>query len=982
MLGFAVGLFCIQSTLPAQPASLENGQRFRRELATAETHDYSVSLRRGDWFRAVFRPYGIHASIEIRDPAGSEQINYDTSRHTQIDTLPQFIAQVDGVHRIQVRARSRGKGSYDVRISIQPADDLARASTEAVKTLLAADPSGDRNAATARQTITRFEHAVELARQAVEPMLEAHLSRRLGVAYLTLGELAPADRWLEGSLAIFRRESNAAGIAAATHDLATHRMMAGERRMAIDLYRKAFALRESAGDAWGAAQSLTNLGLAYHPTEEPEKQLEAYSLALTRWRHLGDVHAEATTLHNIAETYLRLGDYPRALEYCERALPLHRANAQLAGETHTLSHMADAYRNLGQPQKSLNLLTDAVQLARKRDVQWMLANTLVDLAQTLQAVRQPAKAIEAYEEALAIRLKTGNRGLVAQIRSELGIMRMATHPDRAKEDLTAALQTFESTGNQAGRMQALAGLALLDRKNGHLAAALARMETALGLLEKIREKVPGAELRASLLASRRDYHDLHVDLLMELHRSDPRAGHAARAFAAVESGRARGLLDLLAEAGVSVEQGIAPELRERELRAIGRLSNLSARLLAERSKPAPDANRIRLIESETAELDAEADRLQVLIRASHRAYADLKYPKALSLHDVQSVLAPGVALAEYALTREASYLFVVTRSSFAAHRLAPPPAIEAKLREFREMVGRPGRREFARYRQVAASLYQMLLGPAESLLARNSRLVIVPDGVLHYLPFEALTTGGETAGSFAALPYLARRWSTAYAPSATVYARLVSTPGASAGGNLMALGNPLNALAPRLPAAENEARTVAAMFGGARSTVLLGLDATEHAVKFDPRVADASVLHFAAHGVLDDRPRASGLLLAAGKGEDGLLQAREIFNLRWKASLAVLSACDSGSGTLQRGEGVLALTRAFLYAGAEAVAVSLWRVEDLATSALMQSFYDAFRKSGDPVTSLRKAKLTLIANPTTAHPYYWAPFVLVGGAGK
>jgi CHAT domain-containing protein len=251
------------------------------------------------------------------------------------------------------------------------------------------------------------------------------------------------------------------------------------------------------------------------------------------------------------------------------------------------------------------------------------------------------------------------------------------------------------------------------------------------------------------------------------------------------------------------------------------------------------------------------------------------------------------------------------------------------------------------------------------------------------------------------LPYLIREHAVSYVPSVSVLASLrppatrpaaarprfvaFANPTLDPGGKVPAAvtrslveGNSSWRLAP-LPEAESEAAGIARLYPSGESKVYSGDDAREENVKHNALVETAERLHFATHGLLDGRhPELSGLVLAQEPGgEDGFLQAYEIFRLKLSADLVVLSACET-LGTEVTGEGVVGMTRAFLYAGAPSVLVSLWRVSDTGTSDLMLHFYRSLEPADDEAGSLRRAKLEMIADPRRSHPYYWAPFVLVG----
>jgi CHAT domain-containing protein len=280
--------------------------------------------------------------------------------------------------------------------------------------------------------------------------------------------------------------------------------------------------------------------------------------------------------------------------------------------------------------------------------------------------------------------------------------------------------------------------------------------------------------------------------------------------------------------------------------------------------------------------------------------------------------------------------------------------------------------------------------------------LIVPDKSLAYLPFETLVAAKPSGASGS--QYLIERFAIDYAPSASALAEVVGIQAPKQSQAFVAFADPIyeadsqdkasssagktNHLAERgldlrpLPYTRTEANSIGALFPPTERKVFLGADASEQNVKSAPLV-DYRYIHFATHGVVDeDMPSRSGVVLSlvGNDKEDGVLQMPEIMRLKLNADLVTLSACRTGLGEIVGGEGVLGLTRAFMYAGARSVVASLWNVNDTATAALMKSFYTNLKNGQPKDEALRQAKLSLIRGKqmTWRHPYYWAPFVLAG----
>ena len=602
----------------------------------------------------------------------------------------------------------------------------------------------------------------------------------------------------------------------------------------------------------------------------------------------------------------------------------------------------------------------------------------------------------------------------------------------------------------------LYGLAQVERDRGNLAEAQLRMEESLNIIESLRGKVASQDLRATFLAQKQDYYEFYTDLLMRLHQREPLKGHDLAALQASERARARSLLELLAEARVDVEQGIAPELKQHERVTHSRIAWLQSRLIEAYSQATPDRNKISTLEEELKKVDAEREQLTMEIRQKHPRYAELQYPAPLGLQAIQSLLDDRTLLLEYALGKDASFLFAVTRNDFLVAPLHSAPSIAAQVEALRlTITSQPQRSALGQQITVARQLYRELIEPAGKLLTGKQKLVIVPSGILHYLPFEVLLSSGEertlTSAGSGKWPYLVRDYAISYVPSAGVLASLRSRPEeksaprktflafadpaygnetgteaslvrSSLGG---AFGDERSWKLGRLAESRREVEQIAGLYARDQVSLLLGQQASEENVKTSGRLSQYRFIHFATHGLLNEaNPPYSGLILSldtAGKAppsatrkpgpaspqvatvapasagsagprstagqparsdgpplEDGLLQVYEVFNLKLNADLVVLSACETGLGKEVKGEGLMGLTHAFLYAGTPSVLVSLWNVQDRSTADLMINFYQQLDRGEDKAEALRQAKLRLIQQNRFAQPYYWAPFILIG----
>jgi CHAT domain-containing protein/Tfp pilus assembly protein PilF len=862
-----------------------------------------------------------------------------------------------------------------------------------------------------------YGQALQVAQDAGDSRSAAKAQTAIGLALFFLHAETEAGDYFEAALPALTKAQDAASLAEVTFRLGFHEFSVGRYDEAQDFYRQALSFAEIDNHQLVPA-ILNGLGAILISRGVTRGAVEQYRRALDLATAAGNQREQATALAGLGAIDRLQGRPQEALGKLRSALAINHQDPSLrAEEVKTLDLMGTVDLDLGDPAKALAEFRSAIEVFRDGKNPAWLARTLgvlgnAELAtdrieealgtyREMRAVAEAeklglqagaaalhgigaaqrrrghlAEAVEALEGALTFRQGKERLG-EALTRQELGKVYQALGSlDKAEISLREALRIADALEALLPRASLHYDLAQLERKRGDLKAAVAEIEQAIRILETVRADLSEDRLRTSFFASRRSYYDLYVDLLMELERRHPGQGEAERALAASDQGHARGLLDLLGR--LELTRGISASLRQAEAETAARLSQIQSELvdesLKEKARPAVQADlRQRLTAAE-----AEQEAIEQQIKAESPDYYKVRYPSLLKSGEIQSLLDADSALLEYSLGEQASYLFVVTREhGLKAHRLElSREEIASEAEKIRGPIERHGELSYA-YQAAAFKLYRALIVPAEGDLVGKRRLLIAADGPLNHLPFEALLTGKAQDDSGLNGLYLLNRFVVSYIPSASVLSSL-SQQRAAVGGEppprFMAFapsygGSP--AALPALEGAEAEVRAIADRYPG-KAKLYLGPDASLDNVKKGPLFSDC--VHFAGHGSLDEEhPERSGLLL-----EGGLLTVSDIFNLELNAGLVVLSACQT-AGTEVRGEGLVGLTRAFFYAGSPSVIVSLWRVEDRKTSDLMLRFYANLDQTGDKSEALRQAKLGMIARRGAfAHPYYWAPFILVG----
>lgn len=874
----------------------------------------------------------------------------------------------------------------------------------------------------APKAIEFFDEALPLRRAARNPTGLASTLDNLGLAYLYAGEMQKAFDYSNQALTLFRELNDRKGVANVLNNIGGIYFTLGDFRKALDYFAQGLDLRRALGQRREESIALNNIGRVHDLLGEAQKALDYHRQALEIRRELGHRVMEAGSLNNIGLVYDWLGDKEKAVEHYKRALELFRAANDRNLEATALNNIGGFYVNtLKDTKTALDYYNRALEIRRALGQPIELAIMLDNIGHLYNLLGDSRKALEYHREALTIRQKSGHRLGEAASLNNLGAAHYSLGQlSMALDYFNQALKLYRSVGDRTKEAIALYGLAMIERDRGNLDEARVWMEASLNIVESLRGGVASQHLRASYLAQKQDYYEFYTDLLMRLHQREPAKAHNVAAFQVSERARARSLLELLAEARIDVEQDISPELKQRERATHLRIARIQGELIQAYSQAQPDRSRTAALEEELKQTDAEREQLRAEIRQRHPRYAELQYPAAPKLKDVQALLDDQTVLLEYALGQKTSFLFAVTRDDFLVARLPPASAVDAEVEALRALItSRPQRSDFEKKVRHSRKLFRAVLEPASRLLAGKQRLIIVPSGILHYLPFEVLLTKGEekTLATMTPvrLPYLVRDYAISYVPSAAVLASLRTRPTKStAGKSFLAFADPVYGNLTELPSglaqpnlseafggekpwhlerlieSRREVEEISALFPKNQVSLLLREQAREENAKTAGRFNEFRFVHFATHGLLnEERPSYSGLILSlAGiqknshsadpQAEDGLLQAYEIFNLKLNADLVVLSACQTGLGKEVKGEGLVGLSHAFFYAGTPSLVVSLWKVQDRSTADLMVNLYREIGRTQTKSEALRQAKLRLIQQNRYADPYYWAPFVLTG----
>ena len=869
-----------------------------------------------------------------------------------------------------------------------------------------------------QEALKLYGKALDVYRAAESKLGEADIHNKLGATLQKLGRYTEAEAEYRKSGELSDELKILVGREQADANLAGLYATIGRYGEAITGYEAALSAFRTRKARASEAIALANLGKVYSSEGDLSKALESRRAALAIYEELNDARGAAQEIYGIALIDSDRARYAEALASLTRALEVFRTAGLRLDEANALSTQSGVYRQLGKIDEAMTASEASRRIRTEIGDRPGLARAESSLAAIYQQTGRYGDARLAYEHSLTELRAIGERPGELTVLNNLGLVLRALGRNKdAREQLEAALKLARSLGDRGAEAHALGNLAFLQQAEGDLGGAEARyrevlavagegerpdvafrahfglslvqrsrkqwreaareLATATGLIDRIRGGVRERTLQTSFLEQYVSPYVLQADTLLA-------AGEPAAAYLAGERAKARGLVDALREGKVSVAKAMSPTDRQTEAKLDGRLAALSTELREARFLP---TDQLLARESELTATRTELEQFQRELFLAHptlRAQrGEFAPPTLTQLNRTLFAREPKLCLFSYLVGYQETLLFAITGGAqptgpaqLHVYRLPITKAdLEARVQEFWGECSQPG----GRYQGPGARLYRDLIQPAAADLAGKTHLVLVPDGPLHTLPFQALQ---DSSGK-----HLIERTSLSYAPSVSALLAMVELgdrrrkPVADEL-PLLAFGRPqVDAGLSDLPATEREVRTIGRLFG-AGAEVVTGAEASEE--RFKTTAARARCLHLATHGLLNEKaPFYSALALAHGAAEDGRLEARELLELDLHADLVVLSACETALGKTVRGEGVLGLPWSLFVAGTPSTVVSHWQVEDETTGMLMASFYRGMLPAAKTPAlpkgqALRAAQLSLLRDKKHAHPYYWAPAVLIG----
>ncbi len=845
--------------------------------------------------------------------------------------------------------------------------------------------------------LERFQKSLALKQEIGDKALIASTLTTIGAVYQSQGNFVQAAESHQKSLELSEAAGNKAGVAYALNNIGILHSWQGDYGLALEAFQKSLALRQEIGDKPGIAAAMGNMAIAYRSQGDYSLAMDYYQKSLRQTEELGDRAEMARTFNNIAGIHLSQGNYELAGEFLQKSLTIKEELKDRAGIARTLNNLGSLYRSQGAYDLAKDRYQKSLALAESLTDKQGVATTLAEVGHLHLGQGAYDLALEYFQKSLKLSEELEIKGLIVINLAGIG------ESHRLKGNYAQGLESAERAVVIARQIEDREHLSDPLTTAGRIYAAIQKpvqarqsFEEAIATIEGLRSHVAGGEQEQQhFFENKLAPYQATVELLVARNQTSEALTFAERA-------KARVLLDVLQIGRASLTKALTAREMEQEQRLNNQLISLNTQVSRECQRPIPDADRLADLKTQLQKIRLEYEGFQIALYAAHpevKVHRGAAEP--LTLEQARDLLPDArSALLEYVVTDEKTYLFALTGNAAGTSVELKVYPLEIKGKElgasaakFRECLakGSPG------FRQPARELYNLLLKPAAAQLQGKTSLVIVPDGALWELPFQALLTASNR--------YLLEDCAIAYAPSLTALRemnRLRESRKDSAGApTLLAFGNPAlgNQIIARaksvlmdekldpLPDAERQVNALKQIYGAAKSKVYTGAEAREERAKAE--AGGYRILHLATHGVLNDSsPMYSRVLLSQADGdanEDGLLEAWEIMKMDLKADLAVLSACETARGRVGAGEGMIGLSWALFVAGCPTTVVSQWKVESASTTELMVEFHRQLKlqisnPSGyfSAARALREAALKLQRTSEYRHPFYWAGFVVAG----
>ena len=874
-------------------------------------------------------------------------------------------------------ARSR----FQIRLAQNRYDDAQAAGQRGIR--LAEELQSDEDWVKAQYSIGRVFSIRRRNKQALQHYQQARLKARksdpksrfqitlaLATTESAMANYAEADTYLREAEGLWLECDQDSELGASLwQQRAIWHLDRGDALGSLPYYEKALRLATESGSSSTLLAAWTNLGQAHVRLNNWAKALDALEKASGLQPHPSQL---IIILGTMGICQFELNQFGQATTSFEEVRRIAREMESSGLEGWAIGELGLIYGEVdADHDRAIQHFDIAIELfGEAGDAR----NQLVFVENKAHALRDQQKCREAlllYDEVYRRTLRLGQKVTAALLKGKGQCFAGLGDVEAAESQLRASLEAATSAGDSKRIWQSHWELAKLYSAGNQADKADRAFVAALDQIDDTRQSLRLGSFKADFFKDKVQVYRQYADFLVYTRR-DP-----IGAFAVAERARARSFLDSLAEVRAEVQETLPEGVLARERSLLSQISSLQASI--RRAEGSAE------LERQLKKSEHELDAFYLQLHSQYPEFYALRYPQPTDLRVIQGKLAEDEAVFEYLVGDTRTHLWIIKQDAFEHRELPGRANLESTVRKAYSQLVTPSQTT-----DLLPSLSKLLLGEETIRQGLPRSLIIVPSEILFYFPFEVLPSGEGNEP-------LAASTATTYLPSASTLTYLGGGR-RSMEASLLAVGDPIySALAQgnarersvslsglrnlgALPHTRSEVFAIRKFFGAEQSTVLIGELATESLFKKQD-LSSYNVIHLATHGWIDAKlPSRSGLVLGLEneETEDGILQAREIFRLALEAELVTLSACQSALGALITGEGMVGLTRAFLFAGARSIVASLWNVNDEATAYFMSGFYEFLQEGHTKSEALRRARVRMREHPNYRHPYFWAPYVLIG----
>jgi CHAT domain-containing protein len=840
-----------------------------------------------------------------------------------------------------------------------------------------------------------------------------------GVQRYNVSDFRGALEVWEKGLEQAKKLNNKQFIGPSLNNIASVYNVLGDYPKAISYLEQSLKRMGETGDKKGEGMSLNNIGISYSLLGDYSKGISYFEQSLKMAREIENKKLEGEALNNIAKIFMIIGDYSKGLYYCYQVLKTTGEIGDKIVYGSALITIGNIYHILGDYPKSLSYYEQSLKIKREVGDKKGEGASFIGIGLVYQNIGDYSKALSNFEQSLKIQKEIGvptqkieanigdvylDQGKLEESYNvfkkfndsiRLGKYYLKTGDYRKAEEEFSKYRKWIEAKEMPDAVSLFAdyiGLGLSYEGLKEYSKAKEYYQKGMELIEKQRGSLTSSErerfLEAKVMGfSRLEPYEGMVRILIKEGGRD--AQREALYYA--ERAKSKTFLEML---GVRELKGRTREdqtILEKEKEYQQALLILRKRMeVLERLESKAPEGELQRLKKEFEQKESEYERFIKEVKLRNSEIASLISVTPVSVERIQSLLDRDTTLLEYSSTKDTLYVWLVTKDDIKVYEIGlgekdlgkkvdefllpnisntsrkAEPIItlsvgEEYRRESQESERETNRQKFV---QVASEFYKSIFAPVEKDI-RTSKLIIVPHGVLHKVPFATLTDGDK---------YLVDKYSLSVLPAASVMEYVVKKRKPEKE-KILVFANPQTDYVP-LGFAEVEGKILSTLFP--KNEIYYREKATETLAK--SKASGFNVIHFATHGEFNDRqPLQSGLLLAKDEENDGYLQVHEIFGMDLaNANLVTLSACETALSKIQGGDDLVGLSRGFIYAGTPSLLATLWKVDDRSTSILMEHFYRNWQKGMSKPEALRQAQITLKNMPQYKHPFYWAPFVMIG----